>query len=90
MTNNLNYIKSVKHGLASEQIKSKSINSREFKEEYDLHRLWKVKLDVERSQRSDIKKDITFKKTLRELQYISELVYGLTGRLKKRDTPGRF
>ena len=90
MTNNLNYIKSVKYSLASEQIESKCINSREFKEEYDLHRLWKVKLDVERRQRSDIKKDIRFKKTLRELQYISELVYGLTGRLKKRDTPRRF
>ena len=45
---------------------------------------------MERRQRSDIKKDIRFKRTLSELQYISKLVYILTGRLKKRGTPGRF
>lgn len=90
VTNKLNYIKSVKYGLASEQIESKSVNSRKFKEEYNFHRLWKVKLNVERRQRSDIKKDIRFKRTLSELQYISKLVYILIGRLKKRDTPGRF
>ena len=36
-TSNLNNIKLIKHGFASEQIESKSIKDHEFKEKYNFH-----------------------------------------------------
>ena len=41
-TSNLNNIKLIKHGFASEQIESKSIKDHEFKEKYNFHMLQKV------------------------------------------------
>ena len=58
-TNNLNNIKSVKYGCALEQIELESINSTEFKEEYDFNSLRKVELDADRRER-----DLTLKQTL--------------------------
>ena len=52
----------------------KSINSIEFKEEYDFHRLGKVKLDTDRNWRCNIKADIRFKRALREPLDIAKLV----------------
>ena len=89
-TNNLNKVKSVKYGCALEQIELKSINSTEFKEEYDFHSLRKVKLDPDRRERSDIKTDIRFKRTLRDLLDIGELVYVLAEELKKKDALRRL
>ena len=66
-TNNLNNIKSVKYGFAPEQIELKSINNREFKEEYTFHRLQNIKLDRDRRQKSDFKTDIKLKRAIREL-----------------------
>ena len=41
-TSNLNNIKLIKYGFASEQIESKSIKDHEFKEKYNFHMLQKV------------------------------------------------
>ena len=89
-TNHLKNIKSVKYGFTPEQMEQKSTNSREFKGEYDFHRLQKVKLDADRRFKSDIKKVIRFKRTLIEPQEIVELVYVLAERLKKKDALGRL
>ena len=67
-----------------EQIESKSINSREFKEEFYFHRLQKIKQDVDWRSRSDIKKDIRFKRAIRDPLDIGEIVYVLVERLRKK------
>lgn len=51
MTNDLNPLKSLK--FAPEKIEEKSINNEEFEEKYDFDRLVKVKVDLERRDRSD-------------------------------------
>lgn len=38
----------VKYGLTPEHIESKSLNSEEFREVYDFHRLEKLKQDADR------------------------------------------
>ena len=68
-------MKSGNYSLAREQIQAKSIKSEELIEEYDFHRLKKVKQDADRSLRRDTKKDSRFKKTLREPLHIGGLVY---------------
>ena len=74
-TNDLNSVKSGNYSFAREQIQAKSIKSEELIEEYDFHRLKKVKQDADRSLRRDTKKDSRFKKTLREPLHIGGLVY---------------
>ena len=54
-TNNFNNTKSTKYDLPPEQIESKSLQSEQFSEEYDFHRLQKVNEDADRSEHSDKK-----------------------------------
>ena len=78
-----------KYSFAREQKQAKSIKSEELIEEYDFHRLKKVKQDADSSLRRDTKKDRRFKKTLREPLHIGGLVYVSAERVKKKDTPGK-
>ena len=89
-TNNLNNTKSAKFGLASKQIESKSIQSKQFREEQNFHILQKVKQDAATREHFAKNKDIRKRKKLREPLDLGELVYVLAERLKNKDATGKI
>ena len=63
----------------------KSIEHENYREIYDFHRLLKVKEDIERRERANIKTDRRKMNKLREPLDIDKKVLVLSERLKKKD-----
>ena len=61
-----------------------------YREIFDIKRIYRVGLDVNRQNRYYEKIDIRKKKRLRSPLNIGESVLILASRLKKKDEPGRF
>ena len=83
-TNNLNITKTAKYDFVPEKIEAKSIASEQIREECDFYRLQKVKKDAARRSRYDNKRNIRFRRTLRDPLNKRELVNELVERLTKK------
>ena len=84
---NLNKINSEKYGLPPDIIEKKSLENEYFKEIYDFHRLVKVTKGINRYEKYTEKLDRKQKRKLREPLNISEKVFVLAERIKKKDAP---
>ena len=69
-------------------LKKKITEDKNDRKIYDFHRLIKVKKDIERRERGNIKIDNRKKNKLREPLDIGEKVLVLAETLKKKDAPG--
>ena len=79
-----------KYGVPPEEVEKKSLESEEYKLNYDFKRLKKSNKDVAQHFRYDKKVDKRKKKILRSPLNLGEVVYVLSGRLKKKDAPSVF
>ena len=79
-----------KYGVPPEEVEKKSLESEEYKLNYDFKRLKKSIKDVAQHSRYDKKVDKRKRKILRSPLNVGEVVYALPGRLKKKDAPSVF
>ena len=89
---NMNETISTKYGLAPETIEKRSLNLNDgkyFQEIYDFVGLTKIENNQSRNEKYNQKID-RWKRTLRSLLNLSEKVFVLAERLKKKDAPGRL
>ena len=80
----MNIFPTRKYGISPKEIEKKSLESEEYKLDYNLKRLKKVYKEVERYSRYDAKRDKKSKKKLRSLPNLGEIVYVLLARIKKK------
>ena len=85
-TNNLKNVKPAIYGLTSEQIQVKSLENSQFQEQYNFHRLEKVKLDAVRRNQSDKSNAARQRKKSRCLLDLGDSIYVLAERLKRKRT----
>ena len=83
-TKNMNIYPTRKYGVPPEEVEKKSLESEEYKLDYDFKRLKKVDKDAERYSRYDTKRDKKSKKKLRSPLNLGEIVYVLSARIKKK------
>ena len=76
-----------KYGVPPEEVEKESLESKEYKLDYDFKRLKKVGKDAARYSRYDKKVDKRNKKILRSPLNVGEVAYILSGRLKKKNAP---
>ena len=86
----MNIFSTRKYGISPEEIVKKSLESEEYKLDYNLKRLKKVYKEAERYSRYDAKRDKKSKKKLRSLPNLGEIVYVLLARIKKKHVPSIF
>ena len=86
----MNMLPTRKYGVPPEEVEKKSLESEEYKLDYDFKRLKKVDKDAARYSWYDKKVDKRNKKNLRSPLNVGEVVYVLSGRLKKKDAPSIF
>ena len=89
-TNNLNNKISVKYDETPNNVEEKSLKSDEFREVFDIRRIYKIGLDKDRQNRYFEKIDKNKKKKLRSPLTVGEDVLILAARLKKKDEPGKL
>ena len=89
-TNNLNGKVSVKYDETPNNIEKNSLNDDNFREVFDVRRIYKVGLDRNRQERYYEKIDKKKKKKLRSPLSVGEDVLILAARLKKKDEPGKL
>ena len=89
-TNNLNNKISVKYGETPNNIEEKSLSSDDFREIFDIRRIYKVGLTKDRQNRYFEKIDKNKKKKLRRPLNVGEDILVLAARLKKKDEPGKL
>ena len=83
-TKNMNIYPTRKYGVPPEEVEKKSLESEEYKLDYDFKHLKKVDKDAERYSRYDTKRDKKSKKKLRSPLNLGEIVYVLSARIKKK------
>ena len=86
----MNIFPTRKYSISPEEIEKKSLESEEYKLNYDFKHLKKVYKEAERYSRYDAKRDKKSKKKLRSLLNLGEIVYVLLARIKKKDVPSIF
>ena len=82
----MNIFPTRKYGISPKEIEKKSLESEEYKLDYNLKHLKKVYKEAERYSRYDAKRDKKSKKKLRSLPNLGEIVYVLLARIKKKNT----
>ena len=87
---NMNIKASVKYGISSENIESKSLSSDRFRTLFNMHRIEKTSKLNNRLDRYDKKVYQRKRKKLREKLNVGEIVYILAERIKKKSAPGKF
>ena len=87
-TINLNRTPTQKYGLEPEQVESKSLKNKDFREVFDFHRLLKVVKDIERRDRFNEVRDNSKNIRLKDPLEIGEKVLVLAERIRKKDAPG--
>ena len=83
-TINLNRTPTQKYGLETEQVESKSLKNKDFKEVFDFYRLLKVRKDIERRDRFNEVRNNSKNRRLRDPLKIGEKVLVLAERIKKK------
>ena len=86
----MNMLPTRKFGGSPEEVEKKSLESEEYKLDHNFKRLKKVGKDAARYSRYDKKVDKRSKKILRSPLNVGEVVYVLSGMLKKKDAPSVF
>ena len=89
-TNNLNSRISVKYGDTPNNIEKESLKNDNFREIFDIRRIYKVGLHKDRQDRYYEKIVKRQKKKLRSPLNVNEDVLILAARLKKKDEPGKL
>ena len=89
-TNNLNNRKSVKYNETPNNIEKNSLEDDNYREIFDVRRIYKVGLGKDRQNRYFEKIDNRKRNRLRYPLNIGENVLILASRLKKKDEPGRL
>ena len=89
-TNNLNNRKSIKYNETPNNIERNSLQDDNYREIFDVRRIYKVGLDINRQNRYFEKIDNRKRNRLRYPLNIGENVLILASRLKKKDEPGRL
>ena len=89
-TSNLNNKISVKYGRTPNDVEKKSLGDDQFREIFDIKRIYKVGLENNRQNRYFEKIDKKKKKKLRSPLSVGEEVLILAARLKKKDEPGKL
>ena len=89
-TSNLNNKISVKYGRTPNDVEKKSLGDDQFREIFDIKRIYKVGLEKNRQNRYFEKIDKKKKKKLRSPLSVGEEVLILAARLKKKDEPGKL
>ena len=89
-TDNLNNRKYIKYNETPNNIEKNSLQDDNYREIFDIRRIYKVGLDIDRQNRYFEKIDNRKRKRLRYLLNIGENVLILASRLKKKDEPGRL
>ena len=82
--------KARKYGAPPEELEKKSLESEEYKLGYGFKRLKKVDKHAARFSRYSRKVGKRNKKIMRSPVNVGEVVYVLSGRLKKKDAPSVF
>ena len=86
----MNMLPSRKYGVPSEEVENNSLESEEYKLDYDFKGLKKVDKDAARYSQYNKKVDKRNKKVLISQLNVGEVVYVLSGSLKKKDAPSVF
>ena len=84
-TNNMNMLPTRKYGVPPEEVEKKSLESEQYKLDYDFKRLKKVDTDAARHSRQVKKVGKRNKKIHRSSLNVGEVVYVLSSKLKKKD-----
>ena len=87
---NLNRTPTQKYGLEPEQVESKSLKNKDFKEVFDFHRLLKARKDIERRDRFNEVRGNSKNIRLRDPHEIGEKVLVLAERIRKKRCPWLF
>ena len=89
-TKNMNIFPTKKYGDPPEELEKKSLESEEYKLDYDFKRLKKVDKDAERYSRYDAKRDKKSTEKLRSPLNLGEIVCVLSARILKKKTRHSF
>ena len=89
-TDNLNNKKSIKYKETPNNIEKNSLRDDNYREIFDIKRIYKIGLDVDRQNRYFERIDQRKRRKLRFPLNIGESVLILASRLKKKDEPGKL
>ena len=89
-TVNMNIFPTKKYGVPPEEVGKKSLESEEYKLDYNFKCLKKVDRDAARYWRYDMKLNKKIKKKVRSPLNVGEIVFVLSAKLKKKDAPSIF